>query len=350
MQNGLLNTLGITVPIVQAPMAGASSVDLVVAVSEAGGLGSFGAASLPPDQVTTTVRAIKAQTTRPFNMNFFHRSTERPVGATTYPEPLYTLLQRFHDEVGLASPPELKNMFGPMDEQLDAALNAGTPIVSFHFGVDNDTVKHCHKHGARVLCSATTVAEAEFLQACDVDVIIAQGSEADGHRGTFLPSIGNPPLISTFSLVQALGHIHKPVIAAGGIMNGPGAAAIMSLGAAGVQMGTAFLGTPEIGIAEGWRQSLIDATAEDTVVTTAISGRPARAIRNRYISEVEKVSDTLPYSLHYSALRDLRAHATPRNITDFMVMWSGQGVDLFRVASAKEILEDVMAYLHEPAT
>ncbi len=339
----LLELFDIEHPIIQAPMASATNPELVAAVSEAGGLGSFGAAATPPDRLRTTVQSIRQRTNRPFNINLFSKQTEQ-FDRSARPGPkLAEKLEGYHAELGLGTVPEPGPMFGPSDAQLDVLIDEQVPVVSFHFGIDAADVARVHEAGAKVICSATTAAEAKALEDMGVDAVIAQGAEAGGHRGTFTVDY-RQALIGTLALVpQVADAISVPVIAAGGIMDARGIVACLALGACGVQMGTAFLGCPEAPIADAWRDSLRSAAAEGTYVTEAMSGKAARAIRNRYIEEVEAMDEPfLPYPAQYSVSRDLRAAATEHDNPSFMAMWAGQGVGLIRNRPAAEFVNDLV--------
>ena len=339
----ILDLLGIEHPIIQAPMAGASNAELVAAVSEAGGLGSLGAAGTPPDRVRETVRAIQQRTGRAFNINLFSAHTEE-FDRSARPGPrLAERLATYHSEFGLASVPDPAPLFGPAEEQFDVLIEEGVPIISFHFGADARLITKAHESGAKVLCSATTAAEARALEDIGIDAVIAQGSEAGGHRGTFSVDY-RQALIGTMALVpQIVDAVSIPVIAAGGIMDARGVVASLALGASAAQLGTAFLGCPETPIDDAWRASLRAAEAEATTVTEAISGKPARGIRNRYIDEIEALDEAiLPYPAQYSISRDLRKAATERGDADFIAMWAGQGVGLIKQRPAADLVNELV--------
>lgn len=339
----LLDLLGIEHPIIQAPMASATNPVLVAAVSNCGGLGSFGAAGTPPPQLRETVRAIRQRTNRPFNINLFAAHTE-VFDRDARPGPrLAEQLAAYHAEFGLGDIPQPGPMFGPFDEQLEVLIEEKVPVISFHFGADAAAVEKAQSGGAKVLCSATTVAEAKSLEQAGVDVVIAQGGEAGGHRGTFSIDYERA-LIGTIALVpQVVDAVNVPVVAAGGVMDARGIVASLALGASGVQMGTAFLGCPEMSVLNAWRSALRSAAAEDTKVTTAVSGRPARAVRNRYIEEVEELGESLlPYPAQYSISRDLRKSAAERDDAGFMAMWAGQGVGLIRNQPVEALMRELV--------
>ena len=340
----LLELLEIEHPIIQAPMASATNPVIVSAVSNAGGLGSFGAAGTPAQKLRETVRAIRQRTERPFNVNLFSAHTEN-FDRGARPSPRFKkLLKSYHAEFGLGGVPDPQPMFGPFEEQLDVLIEEKVPVISFHFGADAVAVRKAQAGGAKVLCSATTVNEARQLEQAGVDAVIAQGGEAGGHRGTFLVDDYERALIGTMALVpQIVDAVDIPVIAAGGIMDARGVVASLALGACGAQMGTAFLGCPEMSVSDAWRTSLHSAPAEDTKVTKAVSGRPARAIVNRYIREVEALNEPLlPYPAQYSVSRDLRKSTTERNDPDFMAMWSGQGIGLIGDLPAEEFMRQLV--------
>ena len=331
-------------PILQAPMAGSCSPQLVAAVSNAGGLGGYGAASTKPDKLREVIHQIRELTDKPFNINIFAAASENfDPGAT--PDPMFkALLQKFHDQYDLGELPDPGPLFGPAKEQLQVLLEEKVPVISYHFGLEASDVEQIHTAGSKVICSATTVAEAQHLESLGVDAIIAQGGEAGGHRGTFMGDYQSA-LIGTIALTpQVVDAVSIPVIAAGGIMDARGIVACAALGASAVQMGTAFLGCEEISIAPIWRQQLKTASATDTLVTEVVSGKPARGLRNRYITEVEDLArPLLPYPLQYSVSRKLRAAATSENDPDFTVMWSGQGVGMYNPLPATKLMHKLVS-------
>ncbi len=339
----ILDLLDIEHPIILAPMASATNAELVAAVSETGGLGSFGAAGTPPDRLRGTVQAIQQRTGRPFNINLFSAHTEE-FDRSARPGPqLAARLATYHGELGVAGVPDPAPMFGPAEEQFDVLIEEGVPIISFHFGADPRLVAKAHESGAKVLCSATTAAEAKALEDIGIDAVIAQGSEAGGHWGTFTVDY-RQALIGTMALVpQIVDAVSIPVIAAGGIMDARGVVASLALGASAAQLGTAFLGCPETPIGDAWRASLQEAEAEATTVTEAMSGKPARGIRNRYITEIEALDEPiLPYPAQYSISRDLRKAAAERGNAEFIAMWAGQGVGLMRQIPAADLVNELV--------
>jgi nitronate monooxygenase len=295
-----------------------------------------------------TVREIRQLTPGPFNVNLFDPRTEVYDQTAEPGAGMRALLARYHAELGLGTVPAPQGLFGSAVEQLEVLIEEEVPVVSFHFGAERALVERAQRSGARVLCSATTVAEAKVLEDLGVDAIIAQGGEAGGHRGSFLGAHGDdqrPALVGTMALVpRVVDAVSVPVIAAGGIMDARGVVAALALGASAVQLGTAFLGCPEAPISEVWRSALEAAEAESTTVTEAISGRAARGLRTRFIEEVEALEEPLlPYPAQYAVSSDLRREATRRGDPRFMAMWAGQGVGLFTRKPAAELVRSLVA-------
>lgn len=299
-----LELLGITHPVVQAPMSGFTPPALVIAVCNAGGLGSIGCVGQPPDLLREQVAIVRQATNRPFNLNFFaHRTPQTAPEATAR---VQARLARYFDEFGLGTVPEPTEPFSSFDaEQLDLVLELRPRVVSFHFGLPQTVVVQQLKGaGCIIFSSATTVAEARSIEANGADAIIAQGFDAGGHRGSFSDSAG-AGLVGTMALVpQIVDAVHVPVIAAGGIADGRGIAAAFALGASGVQIGTAFLGCPETPISPLYRARLRAAADDATEVTRAFTGRPARALRNRFVTEMAD-TESLAFPLQASLVGPL---------------------------------------------
>ena len=298
---------GVEHPLVLAPLAGGPSTPaLAAAVSNAGGLGSLGAAYLPPDEIRAAVAETRRLTDRPFAVNLFAG------GATTGPDdpgPMLDLLARWHREMGIEPPAMPPPPAYGFDAQLEAVLDAGTAIFSFAFGIPPAAAMDELKHRAVLtIGTATTVDEARALEDAGVDAVVAQGSEAGGHRGTFLGPF-EAAMIGTMALVpQVVDAVRIPVIASGGIMDGRGIAAARALGAAGVQLGTAFLATDEAGTSAAYRARLLESAEDATAVTRAYSGRPARGIRTAFMAEVEAAGVPIPpFPLQNAMTRPLRA-------------------------------------------
>jgi nitronate monooxygenase len=336
MRTALTDLLGVESPVIQAPMASAATPELAVAVSNAGGLGSLGSAILPPEQLTEQARAVRDGTDRPFNVNFFcHAPPELDEPAVADARGRLAELYR---EFELGEPPEPAVPPIAFDAaRLEALLEIRPAVASFHFGLpDDDAIGAVREAGCRILSSATTPAEAEALVQRGADAVIAQGAEAGGHRGSFLVAGDDGP-VGTLALVpQVVDAVDVPVIAAGGIGDGRGLAAALALGAAGAQIGTAFLACPEAAIHPLHRAALRDARAEDTTITRAFSGRPARALRNRATDE--DGGATLPFPAHLSLSGPLGVAAAERDSGEFLALWAGQAAPLAVELPAAELV------------
>jgi nitronate monooxygenase len=336
LRTSVTELLDIEHPILQAPMASAATPALAAAVSEAGGLGALGSAMLPPDELRRQAEEVRERTDRPFQLNFFcHEPPEVggdvAVRAREYFAPLY-------DELGLGDPPEPTAPALHFDDaRLEALLEIRPPVVSFHFGLPGrDAVAAIRDAGLTVLASATTVAEAEHVVEHGADAVVAQGAEAGGHRGSFLVEGDDGPVGTVALVPQVVDAVDVPVVAAGGIADARGLAAALALGAGAAQIGTAFLVCPESGISPVYREALRGARADATVVTRAVSGRPARALKNRLTSEL---SGVLPYPAQLSLVGPLREAGAPHG--DFEPMWSGQGAALAREAPAADVVVSI---------
>src|SRR5581483_10319325 len=290
--------LGLRYPIVQAPMAGGfTTPELVAAVSNVGALGSLAGAMLSPDALREAIRAVRALTDRPFNVNLF-APLPPPAADPERISMLQAELAPYRAELGLPgrpSPPKPPPA-GLAEAQLAVVVEQRVPVFSFTFGAP--PLEEIRETGARVLGTATTVAEAVELERLGVDVVVAQGAEAGGHRGTFLGPFERGLVGGLALLPQVVDAVSVPVVLAGGIMDGRGIAAALALGADGVQLGTAFLRCREAGTPPPYRQALAQARDEDTAVTAVYSGRPARAIHTDLIHRLERSGlEPLPYPL-----------------------------------------------------
>jgi len=335
----LLDLLEIELPIVQAPMAGAMDWELAAAVSEAGGLGSLPCGMLSAVQMRAQIENIRARTRKPVSLNFFcHRA---PVLNNAREAEWRNRLAPYYRELGVdpAAPVPSSNR-APFDAALcELVLEFRPPVVSFHYGLpESALVRRIKEAGLKVLCSATTVAEARALEAGGVDAVIAQGLEAGGHRGMFLTE----DLASQngiFALLpQIADAVNVPIIASGGIADARGIAAAFALGASGVQIGTAFMFCPEAKIAAPYRAALAAAGEHDTALTNVFSGRPARGIVNRLIREVGPMSERAPeFPLATGAVMPLRAKAEAQGSGDFSPLWAGEAAALGRALPAAEL-------------
>jgi len=331
--------LGIALPIIQAPMAGAGRADLAVAVARAGGLGSLPCAMLGPAQIRAEVGIFRQRTDRPLNLNFFCHVPPAPDPARE--AAWRRRLAPFYDELGVDPAAAVAGAGRtPFDAELCALVEELRPeVVSFHFGLpERALLARVAATGARILSSATTVDEAVRLEAEGCDAIIAQGVEAGGHRGMFRTG-DIATQVGTLSLVpQVADAVRVPVIAAGGIADGRGIAAAFMLGAAGVQIGTAYLFCPEATVAAPHRRALSEGSARETALTNVFTGRPARGIVNRAMRELGPISPDAPaFPLAGGALAPLRAATEPAGSEDFMPLWSGQSAGLGRTMPAGDL-------------
>jgi len=333
----LMQRLGLKHPIIQAPMAGGGDTpELVAAVCEAGGLGCIGAAYSTPDQIHALAQEVRKRTSAPFGINLF-ATLELPEFPAD-PGPSLAGVAPFYAELDLPPPslPPMKS--GQFAEQLAAVLDSGAAVFSFTFGtLPAATIDAIKRRGMFVMGTATTVDEALDLQRAGVDAVIAQGSEAGGHRGTFRGEF-EAGLIGTMALVpQTADAISLPVVASGGIMDGRGVAAALALGAQAVQMGTAFLTCEEAGVPDVYKQAILSARENDTRLTSAFSGRPARGIVNRFMT-AGRDAPVLPFPYQNAITRPLRAEAARRGDAGLLSLWAGQGVRLARRARAGDLV------------
>lgn len=323
--------LGIDLPIIQAPMLGFVTASMILAVAEAGGLGSLPLSNLRDDDTRTIVFELRRRTSKPVNLNFLcHAAAERN---TACEDAWIRHLLPYYAELGLDSEAISPDVFLPAFGSAQCALleEIRPEIVSFHFGLPpGPLLDRVRKTGAKILSSATTVEEAEWLEERGCDAIIAQGLEAGGHRGTFLRPDRMDTQIGTMALVpQIVDAVSIPVIAAGGISDPRGVAAALALGAAAVQVGTAFLFSEEANVPPPYRQAITTAQPERTVVTNVFTGRPARVIETRVVREIGAIARDVPaFPRAAAALAPLRAASEARGNTDFTPVWCGQAASL----------------------
>lgn len=325
--------LGIALPIVQAPMAGGPTTpELVAAVSKAGGLGSLGAAMLSPAQIREAAARVRALTDAPFAINLFMLPPAAPAMGEL--QPALDRLAPFHHELGLAAP-AVPNSWGErFEDQFAAVLEVGPAMFSTHFAAPPpEAIAACKARGILLVTTATTAEEAVALETAGVDAIHAQGAEAGGHRGTFLRAV-HESLIGTMALVpQIVDAVRVPVIASGGIMDGRGIAAALALGAAAVQLGTAFLACPEAGTHPLHKQGLT--ASGGTMLTRGVTGRHARGLRNRLLETLDQGAEDVPdYRIQSTLSGPLRAAAAKQGRAELMAMWAGQGHRLARAEPA----------------
>lgn len=345
--NALTDLLGIEWPIVQAPMAGAQGSALAIAVCEAGGLGSLPCAMLSPEALREELTRIRAATSRPFAVNFFCH--EQPTPDERREAGWRKRLAPYFGELGIdaGSLPSGPGRSPFSAELADVIEPFAPPVVSFHYGLPSaDLVARVKGWGAKILSSATTVAEARWLEAHGADVVIAQGSEAGGHRALFLGA-DLATQLGTFALLpQVVAAVRVPVIAAGGIADAAGVAAARLLGAAGVQCGTAFLLCPEATITPLHRAALARAAAGqgETALTNVFTGKPARALLNRAVRELGPISAEVPaFPLATATMAALRARSEARESTDFSPLWCGQNPLACRAVPAAQRVRELVA-------
>ena len=341
----LESLFGTRLPIVQAPMAGVQTSALTIAVSGAGGLGSLPCAMLTADSMRSELEAIRARTNKPFNVNFFCHTPPDPNAARE--AAWRAALAPYFTEFGIdASAIPAGPGRAPFSDAVAEVLEQFAPqVVSFHFGLPSPALlARVRGWGSKVIASATTVAEARWLEARGVDAVIVQGVEAGGHRGMFL-SDDLTTQVGTFALLpQVVAAVRVPVIASGGIADAAGVRAARALGAAGVQIGTAYLLCPEATTSAPHRAALKSPAAEHTALTNLFTGRPARGIVNRLMRELGPISPLAPeFPLATAAIAPLRAAAERAGSGDFSPLWSGQNARGCREVSAAQLTRELAA-------
>jgi nitronate monooxygenase len=346
--NRLCQLLGVELPIALGPFGGLSSIGLTALVSELGGLGSYGLYGYTPERIAATAEELRAATTRPFALNLWLPFAEP--GAAEHDRAHFdasvAALRPLYDDAGV-EPPQPPDRFLPdFDEQLDAVVAARPGAVSFVYGVPAPrAVERLHEAGAAVIGTATTVAEAEALEAGGVDAVVATGAEAAGHRVSFLRP-AESSLVGTFALVpQVVDAVRIPVLAAGGIGDRRGVAAAFALGASGVQVGTAFLHTRQSAAPEAHRQAIPRTAAEDTVLTRAMSGRLARGAANRATRHIESSGRIAPFPVQNWLTARFRAEAARRDDAELLSLWMGQAAPLARLDDAAAVFAELTAGL-----
>lgn len=348
--NPLTRLINIQYPIIQAPMVGVSTPELAAAVSNADGLGSIGIGASSAEKAREMINATRALTDKPFNVNVF---CHRPATPNPEMEALWVnYLKPFFEEFDATPPSKLTATYRSFNEDrstLDMLLEERPAVVSFHFGLPPmEWIQSLQDAGIVTLGCATTPEEASMVEAAGVDAIVAQGAEAGGHRGVFEPEkgdqqLGTLPLIRLISTTSGV-----PIIAAGGIMDGQGIDAVAELGAAGAQLGTAFILSTESGANAGYRDTIKSDRSQHTQITSTISGRPARGIVNRVYTEIDRMNaPTLPsYPIAYDAGKALAAAATAKGNQEYSAHWAGQGAPLAREMPAGELIKKLVQESH----
>lgn len=357
----LLARLGIELPIFQAPMAGVATPALAAAVSNAGALGALGLGATNAAAARDMIALVRASTTRPFHVNVFvHASAQ--ADAEREAAWLAALAPTFRAYA--AEPPAalrtIYRSFAEDDAMLATLLETAPPVISFHFGLPAaERLAALRATGAILLASVTNLEEGRAAEAAGVDAVVAQGWEAGGHRGVFDPAAPDERL-GTFALTRLLvRRLGVPVIAAGGIMDGAGIAAVLRLGAVAAQLGTAFVACPESSASPAYRAALLSGDAARTVITAGISGRPARSLVNRFTALAAELAARTPpvtpphYPIAYDAGKALHAAAAARGEHGYGAQWAGQGAPLARALPASELVRtldhELRAAEHEHA-
>ena len=340
-----LDRLGLSVPVFQAPMAGVATPLLAAEVSMAGGLGGLGLGSASPAQARAMMAEVRARTDRPFNVNLFVHQTprqdpEREARWLDWLKPVFA-------EYGAVPPEKLSASYTSFlddPEMMALLLEVRPAVISFHFGLPPAACVTALKQvGAVLLASVTSPAEARAAEAAGMDMVVAQGIEAGGHRGIFDPNAPDDAL-GTFALVRLLSRqCHAPVVAAGGLMDGAGLAAALDLGAVAAQMGTAFLLCPETGLEDGYRKTLMGQAAFHTRLVSLISGRPARGLSNRFTALAEQADKPAcpDYPIAYDAGKALAKAARAQGDAGFGAYWAGQGAPLARAVPAGRLIREI---------
>jgi nitronate monooxygenase len=349
MSPSLLKRLNLRHPIFQAPLAGGGDTpELVAAVGEAGALGFIGAAYLTPRQIADASKAVRLRTKHAFGINLF--APLPPSAMPSDPAPALHRVASYFDELGLPPPEVLPQPGEAFLDQVAAALDSGAAVFSFTFGIPpRDVLDQIRSRGMAFMATATTVEEAIAIEQAGAEAVVAQGSEAGGHRGTFASDF-DAGMVGTMALVpQMVDAVGISVVASGGIMDGRGIAAALALGATAVQLGTAFLTCDESGVPEAYRAAILAAREDQTRITRAFSGRPARGIVNRFMTEVEAGAEPeaiLPFPFQNAMTRPLRSAAARQGRAEFLSLWAGQGVRLARRLSAAALIEQLSRETH----
>jgi nitronate monooxygenase len=364
--NSLCKLLDVKYPIIQAGMAGQTTTELVCAVSNAGGLGILGATRMNPDQLLTTIKKIKKNTIKPFGVNLWigpsihsdknqeERSVQQFLNEKVRKPLDIPIKPQSSDEKEANNNIQNFSFGSKYDEQVKIILEEDVPVASFVMGDPVKYVDKIHSKGIKAMSMVTNVKDAVTLANNGSDIIMAQGSEAGGHRSIFSNNLNDQeiPLVGTMSLVPQIADSLReqikdkviPVVAAGGISDGRGLAAALALGASGVAIGTRFLVAKESGAFEGYKAQLLSAKESDTIVTKVFTGLPARLLRNRFLDEYTKAKvEYLDWPLQRSITEDIYLNAQAKNNADFYPLFSGQGLRMLKGGqSAEEIVKEIM--------
>ena len=339
-------SIGLAVPIIQAPMAGGpSSIELVAACSAAGALGSFGFAYTQPEEMKKQAAAVRAITDRPLGINLFS-SKLPPDVADDQQRPALAAVAAYFTELGLQAPEPVRAPYGPdFEAQLDAIAAIRPRVFTVHLSaLSPERIRALKALGITVGGSATCIEEAQKLESLGFEFVIAQGGEAGGHRGSYLRD-PYTALTGTLALTRAIVRaVRVSVVAAGGIMDGAGIAAVLALGAQAAQLGTAFIPCPESGAPKAHKDALLAAREDITAVTEKFSGKPARGIANRFMTEMNRRDAAqLVFPAQNAVTGKLRAAAAKADNPDFLAMWAGQGLAMSRALPAAELIAKLEA-------
>lgn len=344
-ENKVTQLLEIQYPLIQAGMAGGvTTPELVAAVSNSGGLGNLGSGYMTAEQMRESIQEIKQLTDKPFGVNLFIPETskiskEELMKANEWLKP-------FREELNLPVKNDIQKPDASLfEEQVKIVIEEKVPVCSFTFGLPSKEIVQQLKRGNIVVIgTATTVNEAIANEELGMDMVVVQGSEAGGHRGTFIGPFENA-MIGTMALVpQAVDHVHIPVIAAGGIMDGRGVLSSLILGAQAVQMGTAFVTSLESGAKEQHKEAILNTIEDQIVVTSTFSGKPARGIRNDFINKMTKYENELPqYPIQNTLTTSIRSEAANQNRPEWMSLWCGQNPRGSQQLAASEVISEIIS-------
>lgn len=348
-ENKVTQKLKIKYPIIQAGMAGGiTTPELVAAVSNAGGLGSLGAGYMTPEQLRSSILEIKQLTNKPFAVNLF--IPENPNVSDEEVERANEWLRPFREQLHISEIPQVKKTNeSTFEKQIAIIIEEQVPVCSFTFGIPpKEIVKQLKRRKIVVIGTATTVKEAISNEENGMDMVVVQGSEAGGHRGTFTGTFEDA-MIGTMALVpQVVDHVDIPVIAAGGIMDGRGVLAALVLGAKAVQMGTAFVTSLESGATKIAKEAILSSDEDQTVVTSTFSGKPARGIKNDFIMKMKKYEKELPkYPIQNTLTKQIRSEAAKQNRCEWMSLWCGQNLRSTKHQSATETISNILSQVDE---
>ncbi|MFC3882184.1 NAD(P)H-dependent flavin oxidoreductase [Bacillus songklensis] len=353
-ENVFIKKFKITYPIVQAGMAGGiTTPELVAAVSNYGALGSIGAGYMSASEMAEAIRDTKQLTNKPFNVNVFVPSIDLLEVKEEQRQKALEVLKPYFENLNIREEPVIRDYSTVFNNQIDAIIEEGAAVCSFTFGAPpREVVSRLKEKGVLLIGTATTAAEAIVLEESGMDAIVAQGSEAGGHRGSF-PDTREDVQIGIMSLLPRITDcVTIPVIAAGGIMDGRGINAALSLGAQGVQLGTIFLATEESGAHPVYKEKVINSDEQSTMMTKAFSGKYARGIRNTFMEEMEHQKDCiLPYPMQHDLTSGLRKGAAARQNPNYMSLWAGQGIGMVKQSqSVIQVLDELIRKMYVGAS